>query len=462
MLFRYRFVVYIAVIVCLFVLVVLPRLTGAREAPDKEYYKKMEAKKKKIWAGIADDGDFTRMGKPRPGEWLHRFRESGQDFEDYKKELYNRKTKKRYKIYIIPLGKKTGSFEKILNAMKEYGEVFFGCEVVLAEYQPIPKNTYNADRKQYHAGRILDMLRKKIPGDAVVFVGFTDEDLYVPDLNFVFGLGSLGQRVGVFSMHRYGADFQKKLLRSLKVMNHEIGHIFSMCHCIYYHCTMNGSNSLTESDSREPHLCPVCLKKLAYANNLDVAWRYDKLAKFYKKHKFFDESLWCKRRAYKLRFFDTGKCLKTFRSRAQMIKGGKPAPEKKAEKKAGPADLYSYYWRLVKGDGLKKLAAAHKKKLFEYNLALLHDLSIVFSGKEYGQDDELVAYWALMVLEKISGKTFGEFPSPKNGSSESLSSLKHEEVRANDKAFIRKWEKWWNENKDSFEWQARSGQQDGR
>jgi len=106
--------------------------------------------------------------------------------------------------------------------------------------------------------------------------------------------------VGVFSMHRYGDDFKLKLMRSLKVMAHEIGHIFTMDHCIFYECVMNGSNSLSESDSQPMHLCPICLSKLAWANELDILERYKKLADFYEKIEFEEESKWCKKRAEKL------------------------------------------------------------------------------------------------------------------------------------------------------------------
>lgn len=55
---------------------------------------------------------------------------------------------------------------------------------------------------------------------------------------------------------------------------------------------MNGSNHLTESDSRPMHLCPVCLRKLQYSIGFDVVERYVKLFHFYKKVGFDDETQW--------------------------------------------------------------------------------------------------------------------------------------------------------------------------
>jgi bacterioferritin len=43
------------------------------------------------------------------------------------------------------------------------------------------------------------------------------------------------------------ADLPDSLRRSCKVLAHEIGHMFGLSHCVFFHCLMNGSNSLAES-----------------------------------------------------------------------------------------------------------------------------------------------------------------------------------------------------------------------
>jgi len=123
-------------------------------------------------------------------------------------------------------------------------------------------------------------------------MAITMEDLYpVPSWNFVFGQASLKGRVGVYSFIRYdptfyggerGKDYKKLLLwRSCKVLVHEIGHMFGIEHCIFYHCVMNGSNHLQESDARPIHLCPVDLRKHHYSIGFDIVERYKKLQQFY-------------------------------------------------------------------------------------------------------------------------------------------------------------------------------------
>jgi archaemetzincin len=129
------------------------------------------------------------------------------------------------------------------------------------------------------------------------------EDLYPePSWNFVFGQASLRERVGVFSFARYDPGFYREerrknysetlLRRSCKVLAHETAHMFSLAHCIFFRCVLNGSNHLQESDSRPLSLCPVCLRKLQFSIGFDVVARYRQLLDFYRKVAFEPEAQW--------------------------------------------------------------------------------------------------------------------------------------------------------------------------
>ncbi|XP_048870007.1 archaemetzincin-2 isoform X5 [Brienomyrus brachyistius] len=159
-------------------------------------------------------------------------------------------------------------------------------------------------------GDLLNFLKKKKPKDAFCIVGITMIDLYPKDSwNFVFGQASLTGGMGVFSFARYDDNFysigykgrlQKGkrlrqgdytvfagyytppitstlLLRSCKTLTHEIGHIFSITHCQWLQCVMQGSNHLEESDRRPPELCPICLRKLQSVLGFKIADRYKAL-----------------------------------------------------------------------------------------------------------------------------------------------------------------------------------------
>jgi archaemetzincin len=68
--------------------------------------------------------------------------------------------------------------------------------------------------------------------------------------------------------------------------------MFSLTHCIYYKCIVNGSNNLEEFDARPLYLCPVCLRKLQYNIGFDVCRRYRRLYDFYQRAGFEQDSKW--------------------------------------------------------------------------------------------------------------------------------------------------------------------------
>ena len=66
--------------------------------------------------------------------------------------------------------------------------------------------------------------------------------------------------------------------RSIRVMCHELGHMFGMKHCTYYKCIMNGSNYLEESNKKPWYLWWICLRKLYKIIRFDLLKRYQSLA----------------------------------------------------------------------------------------------------------------------------------------------------------------------------------------
>lgn len=266
--------------------------------PGKGNNNKMSTQEKKrmVYSTIGDDSDWERLPPPRPGEWLSVFDEEGQTFEEYKREVKNIKSDKRATIYIQPLGVVD---EELLKDMRGYAESFFCVKAVLNEPLPLPEDSYNFRRNQYDANKILRHLIQERPEDALAYIGVMNRDLYVEGMNFVFGLGSFDERVGVYSIVRFKGDHPTLLKRTLKTMVHEIGHILSMRHCIFYRCVMCGSNSLAESDQRPMHLCPVCLAKLEWNLKFDRNERYRRLRDFYKKVGFEKEAAFAEHQSTK-------------------------------------------------------------------------------------------------------------------------------------------------------------------
>ncbi len=131
----------------------------------------------------------------------------------------------------------------------------------LAKERPIPAAAFNSQRRQYRADAFLTIAHGQ-PGDRVLVV--TNCDLYADNLNFVLGLADSPGKGAVISLLRlrWGADEQIFLRRMLKEAVHELGHTFGLPHCSNPSCVMAFSNSLADTDRKEPNRCERCESKL--------------------------------------------------------------------------------------------------------------------------------------------------------------------------------------------------------
>lgn len=145
----------------------------------------------------------------------------------------------------------------------------------------------------------------RIPEDAVLVLGVTKEDIFFGPMAFVFGVSSTHDRVGVYSFARLyavsahdstPASETMVLRRACKVLTHESGHMFSMLHCLYYDCNMNGSNHLAEMDGHPLDLCPLDLQKMERGLGLDIPLRYRRLRDFFRAHGMEEEAQWSEKR----------------------------------------------------------------------------------------------------------------------------------------------------------------------
>src|SRR6185369_17617532 len=111
---------------------------------------------------------------------------------------------------------------------------------------PASRRSLDTGSPQLLTSYILnEILKQRLASDAVASIAFTATDLWPGEgWNFVFGQAMLHDRVGVWSIARFGdpgkspEDFQRALLRTLKIAVHETGHMLSMAHCTAYRCVM--------------------------------------------------------------------------------------------------------------------------------------------------------------------------------------------------------------------------------
>jgi len=246
-------------------------------------------------------------------DWLAIHREPGQTFEKFVRAKPNRPDWRRNRIYLQPLGVFPPGSGPSFQKLRELTEAFFQMDVVVRPPLDLSgaglttRKNWPMGHTQYRTRDLLDFLAKRVPGDAYAMLGLTMEDLY-PDesWNFVFGQASTRARVGIYSFVRYDPrfygeerppDWQKTALRrSCKVLAHETSHMFGIHHCIAYHCLMNGSNSLEETDMHPLDLCPVDLRKLHHSIGFDVIVRYKDLRNFCGREGFDKEAAWFQRR----------------------------------------------------------------------------------------------------------------------------------------------------------------------
>jgi len=167
------------------------------------------------------------------------------------------------KIIVIGIGCNPPEF---LNKLSET----FSAKISFDKIR-LPKDSYNPEKDQFSAEKILNILRekefKKFKPDKIL--GVTEIDIDVRELNFVFGLSEIGGRNCLISLHRLHPEFygetNEKLFdeRTLKEGIHELGHSFGLDHCENKKCVMHFSNSIEEVDKKSSRFCEKCTKILS-------------------------------------------------------------------------------------------------------------------------------------------------------------------------------------------------------
>ena len=83
----------------------------------------------------------------------------------------------------------------------------FHLKVATGKEMNIPENSRNSRRKQYRATTILKEMLAGKRGEFDLMLGVTDADLYVPELNFVFGEADVFSGATIISLARLRQEF---------------------------------------------------------------------------------------------------------------------------------------------------------------------------------------------------------------------------------------------------------------
>lgn len=214
--------------------------------------------------------------------------EKGQSFEEYVKSNPNRPDDSKKTIYILLIGDFEPKQLEVLDKTIQYMESCFSLPVKKLASFPMSRIADEAKREcpqygqpQLNATHVIkEILLPNRPEDAVALIGFTATDLFPSEnINYVFGLASLTNRIGVWSIYRNGNPgvndnmFKQCLRRTISTAVHETGHIFGIHHCIAFECVMSQRENMIQKDLRGLHFCPSCQQKLNWAMNSDPAKR---------------------------------------------------------------------------------------------------------------------------------------------------------------------------------------------
>ena len=144
-----------------------------------------------------------------------------------------------------------------------------GLDASVDGYLPLPRSAYEEGRSQYRGDGFLDVLAAQGAAPDIL-LGLTGVDIFLPRLNFVFGVADRERAVAVVSVRRlfpefYGMEPDADLFRKrvLKEAIHELGHVLGLVHCDEPGCIMHFSNAIGDTDLKGPGFCEGCLAELA-------------------------------------------------------------------------------------------------------------------------------------------------------------------------------------------------------
>jgi archaemetzincin len=177
------------------------------------------------------------------------------------------------KIYVVPLDENSRPHAEWLGQTLARK---MGFRLQSGIVSRMPDEAYNAGSNQYYAVPILAKLELLKASEDEIILAVTDEDLFIPNHNFVFGQANSIGRTAIISILRlkpeyYGLPEDEELTRArlLGSALHELGHLLGLKEC-GNDCVMRTIRNVNELDHRAEGFCPSCLMSLTIPTKVKI------------------------------------------------------------------------------------------------------------------------------------------------------------------------------------------------
>jgi len=177
------------------------------------------------------------------------------------------------KLYVVPLDEGSRSHAEWLGQTLSK-KMNFRLQTGIVSR--LPEEAHNAKNNQYYAVPILSKLEMLKGSEDEIILAVTEEDLYIPSQNFVFGQSNSVGRTAIVSFLRlkpeyYGLPEDEDLIkeRIFTIALHQIGHLLGLKNCDN-ECVMQSAISVNELDKRPSGFCHNCLLNLTLPTKVKI------------------------------------------------------------------------------------------------------------------------------------------------------------------------------------------------
>ena len=170
------------------------------------------------------------------------------------------------KIVVVPLGEV--DFMVVNRLAAGIGPIFNRSVDILKGIK-MPEEAHNIIRNQHYATVILQKLERLKANSREKVIGVCEEDLYLPDENYVMGHADDLSGTAVVSLFHlriefYGLPENDSYVypRLFKESLHRMAHLFHLSECRNPKCVNYYSQMMMDIDNKNDRFCDVCQRQL--------------------------------------------------------------------------------------------------------------------------------------------------------------------------------------------------------